>query len=128
MTKRKILDHRLLYALLAASLLFFLIKGIQYAVIGSYLPAVVAINALVLLGYGWFFSAKILRTGIRLWGVMLIFWSLARLFVEVSFQLTPGITETHIREQFTILQNALTLLFLFSGVYLIRKAKTLRKS
>lgn len=109
------------YALLIASLGFFLYKGLHYALLGSWVPLLFILLILSCFGMGWRLSTKVLRRVLRLWATLLILWSVARLLIPLSFWLTPGITETHIRDQFTVMQYGLTLAMLLAGTYLLRQ-------
>ena len=107
------------FALLGLSLLFFLIKGLHYVTIGSYLPIVIPVLLLLLL---FTLAAKPWRRLIRTWGVLLILWGLSRLIIELLFQFAP-LTETHIREQFTVIQKLISLISVGVGYYLIKRVK-----
>ena len=111
--------------LLIFSLLFFLIKGINYAIIGSWLPLYVALFFSTLIGLGYFYSMKLFRWAIFFWAIFLTIWSFILMAMEVALQFSPKVTESHVRDQFTILFNLLIVLFFTTGISIFR---TLRKS
>lgn len=106
---------------LALSLGFFLVKGVRYALIGSLVPLILIMTVLTILALTSQRSPKWFRRSLRYWGILLILWAVGRLLVEVLFKLTPNITEAHIREQFTILQKLVSILFLVIGIHLTRR-------
>jgi len=120
--KNQISKQRLFYVLLAISLAFFFIKGIRYALIGSYVPLLFigVVGLLFLLGKNT--NSKVTRRVIRFWAICLFLWAGGVLFVEVVFQFV-SITEAHIRDQFTVWQNLLIALFMFTAIYLMRNVK-----
>ncbi len=115
--------NRLLIALLMLSVLFFLVKGVRYAIIESYVPIIFISIFIVLFIIAFKNGYKSLRRMLRVWGIFLLIWTGAVIFVEVAFTLTPSMTEAHIREQFNLLQNLYVALFLFTGIYLLKRAK-----
>jgi len=116
-------ERKVFASLLGLSVVFFIFKGVRYLLIGSYLPLTVfslMVLGLTLLVYKNDRHGKIV---VRIWSAFLLLWSLARLVLPLLFYLTPQITESHIREQFTPLELTISLLFLTLGVYLWRYVK-----
>ncbi len=123
MNRDFIARNRLLIALLMLSVLFFIVKGVRYAIIESYVPIIFIASFILLFIIAFKNGYKSLRRMLRVWGVFLLIWAGAVVFVEVAFTLTPSMTEAHIREQFNLLQNLYVALFLFTGIYLLKQAK-----
>lgn len=111
------------WVVLALSLGYFLVKGIRYALIGSSIPLIIILLVMATLILSARRSPKWFRRSLRYWGILLLLWAAGRLLVELLFHLVPSITETHIREQFTIFQKVISILFLLVGVHLVRHSK-----
>jgi|GEM_PF-1070969 len=114
--------HKLFFALLGLSLTFFMVKGIDYALMGSYVPVLVPVLILLLL---LILADKPWRRVVRFWSLLLIFWAGGRLLVELLFQFAP-VTETHIREQFTLIQKFISLSGLVLGFIMFKKVAELK--
>lgn len=110
--------------LLFVSFLFFLRKGIQYAVIGSYVPLFLV---LLILG-GMFFTHKTSRQKamnltIKIWSFLLIIWGIMRfLFAIIHLTIQP-FNEYHLNEQFSIAGILLSILFIFIGTLILKSLK-----
>lgn len=115
--------HKLFFVLLSLSILFFLIKGIRYALIDSVVPLVFI--TLILFSLITFINndKKYFRLAIWNWGIILLLWSSFRLIAPILFKLTPNLTETHIREQFTIYEFFISFVMLSIGIYLLKNVK-----
>jgi len=106
-----------------ATLALFLAKGLQYALIGSYLPL------MVFGGLGLIVVLAIQRPGrlpviaVRFWAIVLMVMGGLRLLLDVIFLFSERPTEMHIREHFTLVGRLLSLLTLVVGLYLFRQAK-----
>lgn len=103
---------------LSVSLLFFIIKGVRYALIDSYIPLLFIFFFSV--GFSaWFFNRKkIFKIALGSWGVVLMLWSLMRLAIPILMEVAPGVTEAHIRAQFSVVEVLISLWFLGSGWFL----------
>lgn len=122
MTKKEWLQiGRLNWLLLIGTLTFFLIKGIRYALIGSLTPSIFILVIVLLLLLSGTSSPKWFKRFLKYWGVFLLLWAIGRFLVEILFNISPGITESHIRGQFTIFQNLISALFLIIGRHFIRQ-------
>jgi len=115
-----ITKHKLFFTLLSLSLFFFLIKGIRYAFIGSFVPIIfITLISLSLITFANK-EKKHFKIAIWNWGLILILWSAVRFVIPILFALTPNLTETHIREQFVIPEFLISFIMLSIGIYLLR--------
>ncbi len=111
------------WIILVVSLLFFIRKGIQYAIIGSYVPLITIVCILLLLSWCLRWNKK-RRFIIRFWSILLIIWSTVRILLAVANNLLKEISNNHITHQLGIMGLLISLVFLLMGVYLYRKATT----
>lgn len=102
--------------------LLFLIKGSVYLSIGSPLPFFLSIFFLFLFGLALVKPNKKSRRIIRFFGILMLLWGFTRLLFAVLFAIAP-LTEAHIQEQFSIIENIISLAVLFIGIYTLKKAK-----
>ncbi len=120
-SKQHIIHNKPYSILLSLSIILFAFKAFQYAMIGSYIPSLFITFILFLFYLANRSSLKKLSKMLKFWGILLILWSVTRFVIEMTFLFDQNITESHIREQFTLFQNVLTILILFIGIYLLRK-------
>ena len=105
---------------LGLSLLFFLYKGILYALMGSYVP-ILFIGAIILLFMlGFNSSEKVFKRVLLMWSLLLILWAFVRLLLGGVNQFLKPIPEGHIDGQLGIMGALLSLSILAGGVYLWR--------
>lgn len=104
--------------ILGISLLFFLYKGVSYALIGSYLPLLVFLGVLALWFFGLSASALAARRVARLWAFVLILWASVRLLLAGVNQFLKPIPEGHVDAQLGLTGTLLSLAVLFCGGYL----------
>lgn len=109
-----------LFILTGISIIFFLVKGIQYAIIGSYVPLLLVLIVLGSLYLSFSKSIKAHRAILRIWAVLIIIWAVARFIVWVMFEVDQNLSETHIREQFGIFQHIISIAMLFIGIIIFR--------
>jgi hypothetical protein len=114
-------------ALLGMSLLFFLRKGIQYAVLGSYLPLGFALLFALLLGFSFRGKSRIFYLSARTWGLLLIAWAVIRLFFSVMAFAVKPLNEYHLSQQFGVAGILLSISVLAVGIWLLRSLRFLRK-
>mgnify|MGYP000722385210 CR=1 FL=1 len=119
----QITSSKVLYALLGLSLLFFLIKGIIYALIGSYVPILFILVMIIILSWGFNRCSKVHLSIIRFWGILLIIWGIIRLGLGGYLQFDTNLTESHLREQFGLFQNLVSIGMLVIGIKLFREIK-----
>jgi len=124
----EISNFKKLYLLLTLSILFFLFKGIQYALIGSFMPIIFIAFVVFLL----LLSLKIIGGGhhrvVKIWAGFLIFWSIMRLVLSVVLLVDNNLTEAHLREQFTLEQQLISLFVGLVGYYMFRLLRLVRKT
>lgn len=119
----KINQSKTLYALLGVSLLFFLIKGLNYALIGSYTPILFIIIVMVLL-YGSFgLKQKRHYKIITFWAILIIIWTVTRLGISIILKIDTTLTESHLREQFGFIQQLISIGMLGLGIGMIKQLK-----
>lgn len=119
----QITSSKVLYVLLGLSVLFFLIKGVTYAMIGSYVPILFIIVMIAILGWGFSRCSKVHLSIIRFWGILLIAWAIIRLGLWGYLQFDTTLTESHLREQFGLFQNLISIGMLVIGIKLFREIK-----
>ena len=124
---KNIQAHKSFVIPLVVTLMFFIVKGIQYAVIGSYVPIAFILVIAFVLYISYKTSAKAFRRMLRFWVFLIILWSVARLFFWVYLEIDTKLTESHLREQFGVFQNILTLGMLVSGILLLKSIKTIQR-
>lgn len=100
----------------------FLIKGIDYLLLGSIVPFVVSTGIFSVTIYALLNSNRRSRRLVRTWGVILILWAISRLGIELLFTIAP-VTEAHIRSQFTWMNRLVSLVALYIGIFLYREQK-----
>ncbi|WP_299335063.1 hypothetical protein [uncultured Psychroserpens sp.] len=125
MTKQLLITNKHFFIALALSLSLFVFKGIQYAIIGSFVPMIFILSILLLFFFTFKRSIKSALKAIKFWAILLIFWAIARLTIQILFYVTPNITETHIRDQFTLIQNIISIFVILLGIYLIKNRSNL---
>ncbi|WP_412561248.1 hypothetical protein [Winogradskyella sp. MIT101101] len=114
---------RTLYTvILVLSLFLFLIKGIQYAVLGSYIPLVLAL-VICMLFYLNRKNKKSLDILIKIWALLIIIWSLLRLLIGTADQFGKELMENHLQENLGVTGSLISLLFLVVGFYLFNKKR-----
>jgi len=108
------------------SLLFFLRKGVQYALIGSYVPLlIVALMASIVL-LTFFYGVKFFKVFARIWAVLIICWAMTRiLFATVDMTIKPFL-EYHLTQQFNPSSLLISIVMFILSVYIIKGTK--RKS
>lgn len=116
------------WGLLGLSLLYFLVKGVRYFIIGSFVPLLLIVVVILVLGLTYRGRRRWFHRALKYWAVLLILWALGRFTIELLFLLNPNLTETHIREQFTVLQKLVSAAFLFTGWSLLKQIRTLKQS
>lgn len=119
MTTKKLDSQLLIFLILPLS--FFMVKGIRYAFIGSFIPIIFIALVISILLLTYRLNAKSFIIALKSWSIFLVFWSLTRIVIPFLFAITPGLTETHIREQFTIVEFIITIAIFILGIFIWRK-------
>lgn len=114
---------RIFYLLLSASVFYFFAFGLIYAFLGRYL--LLGIMAIFTVGFslGLLRSVKVLKSSILLWGIVLLVWAGLRLLLFAVDLLIKPIPEGHIHQQLGGAGLLFSILFLISGIFLIKKRK-----
>ena len=123
---KRIQKDKILYVLLGISILFFLIKGFNYSVIGSYIPIIFIIIIVIILCWSFNFNLKTHRRLLRFWAILIIIWALARISIWLILQIDLNLTESHLREQFGFFQHLISLLIMIIGFGMLRRIKKLK--
>jgi len=119
----KIAASKLMYGFLTVSLVYFLYKGFQYALLGSYVPLLfIGVIGLILV---WSFikSDKAHRRALRFWAILLLIWAIVRLLLGLFLVFDTSLTESHLREQFGVISNVISVLMLIIGIRIFMKVK-----
>lgn len=124
---KHIKNHKKLYLVIAFAIAYFLYKGLIYAFIGSMIPLLVITLMCVLLYKSYLKSMKLHYKVVRFWAVLVLLWAISRLFLWVIFSFNTSLTESHIREQFTILSTLISLIMLTAGWVMFKTSKQLLK-
>lgn len=114
---------KVLYVLIGISILYFLIKGVNYLIIGSYVPILFILAIIILVYFSCHINPKFHRKILRLWAILLIFWALTRLTFWLILEIDTSLTESHIREQFGVFQHLISLGMLGIGFGIFRELK-----
>lgn len=106
------------------SFLYLLYNAIVYASIGSLLPITVVGTLIMLFVLGLIFkNKKLQKYGARIWALYMIIWATVRLIMPILLAFSPMVTESHIRDQFGIVQIMISIAFFIGGILLFRKAQ-----
>ncbi|MEM1338544.1 MAG: hypothetical protein AAGF96_12365 [Bacteroidota bacterium] len=123
---KAIRSNSFLFIPLLLSLLFFLRKGIQYAILGSYIPLLVIALFVVLMSITIRANATLFLYLSRIWAGVLIVWSLIRIGIAVVNYATTTFDEYHLSNQFGTSGILISALMLAIGITMIRNARTKR--
>lgn len=105
---------------LAASLLVWVWRGIEYALIGSIGPLALTSAAIALLWIGWLRGGRWWTGTVRSWGAILLLIGLARALLAIGLVIKPSMSQ-HGVEALTLPYYGMTLFHLIVGVWLIRR-------
>tara|TARA_R110000868_G_scaffold37111_14_gene131609 strand:+ start:19479 stop:19862 length:384 start_codon:yes stop_codon:yes gene_type:complete len=110
----------LYFFILFGSLIAFLAKGIFYAIIGSYLPIILALAITVsfLLTRD---KTKYHNIIIKIWAISLIIWSILRIVIGVLNHFVKPLTENHLQQQLGIQGMIISIIILVFGIFLLKK-------
>jgi len=119
----KINKSKLLYSLIAISLLYFLLKGFEYLQINSYIPILFILAVIIIMLWSFSLNPKKHHRVLIFWAILIIIWAIARLGIWLIFKIDLNLTESHIREQFGIFQHIVSILMLIAGYGIIKETK-----
>ena len=111
--------------LLGITLVFFVYKGISYALIGSFVPLITITIILILFIFTSKKSPNALRQMIVFWAVLLILWSSTRLLLSIVNLFVKPVPEAHVHDQLGIGGAIFSLIFLSIAIYLWRFKKSI---
>lgn len=112
--------HRLFSLSLGLTLIFFIYKGVLYALIGSFVPLLIILTILTLILFSLKKSARAFKKSIGLWSSLIIIWSTVRLLLSATNEFVKPIPEGHIDGQLGLLSVLLSITFLCAGIYMWR--------
>ena len=116
--------NRLLTVALLLSLLFFIRKGVQYFIIGSNIPLLIIVGLIAVLLIGAQRSIKSTVYIMRIWAVLIILWSLARIFISgVHLTVFPFDEAFHLSNQFGLNGIVLSGVMLTIGIIILKSLK-----
>lgn len=118
-----IYKSRTLYSIiLVLSLVLFLAKSIQYALLGSYLPIVLSLGTCML----FYFNRnrkRTLKILIKIWAILIIIWAIMRIAIGLADRFGKELMENHLQENLGITGTHISLVFLIGGFYLLGKKR-----
>ncbi|WP_370002289.1 hypothetical protein [Winogradskyella sp.] len=118
-----IYKSKTLYSIiLVLSLVLFLAKGIQYALLGSYIPIFLAI-VICMLFYFNRNRKRSLKTLIKIWAILIIIWAIMRIAIGLADRFGKELMENHLQEHLGIKGIFISLVFLIGGIYLLGKKR-----
>ncbi len=120
---KAIKSNRWLIIALLLSFLFFIKKGVQYALVGSYLPLIFVALFLSLILIGTKYKRKIVLIILKLWSIWLIIWSSLRILISIVNYFTNTFDEYHLNTQLGINSIGISLIMLLFGLIIIRHSK-----
>lgn len=116
---RNIFNQDRLFSLsLSLTLIFFIYKGVLYALIGSFVPLLIILTILALILFSLKKSPKAYKRSVGLWSALIILWSTVRLLLSATNEFIKPIPEGHIDGQLGLLSVLLSITFLCAGIYM----------
>ena len=113
-------------AVLWGTIFAFLMKGVSYIFLESYIPVILASIILAILALLQN-KPKASRTFIKLWSLALILWALARLLILSLDTFIKPLMEFHLQQELGGSGILISLIFLGLGVFLWRGKKNFSK-
>lgn len=108
--------------LLGVSFLFPLYQGLIYYPLGRTIPLLIPFSFVLIILLTWMVAWKrICQYGIRFWAIYLLLWSGVRFALPLLLTFSPSVTESHIRDQFTLFYFLISLIYLVLGWKLLRQ-------
>lgn len=120
-------QFKTLYLPVLVSLAFFFFKGIDYALLGSYVPLIFISVILTLFYLSFSKSIKAHRRVLKFWAVLLLVWASVRIGLRLYLYFDTDLTESHLREQFGLLQNIISVVMLVIGIGIFKQLKKNKK-
>lgn len=120
------LKFKLIWGIILLSLLFFIVRGVQYAIISSYAPLGFAAFLIAIVIAALIFGATLSRRALKLFGVTLILYGIIRILLGALLKVAP-IDSVHATESTSAFYFLLSALFLWGGIYLCKNAVSLNR-
>lgn len=119
--------NRHLSIALSLTILFFLRKGIQYAIVGGYIPLLIIIGLVILIGASLQLGNATFRIVLRVWAILLVMWSVARIIISaIHLTVRPFDDSWHMTHQSGFYALVLSFIMLVLGVYIFRNSNRKR--
>lgn len=109
------------------SFLLFVLKGVDYALLGSYVPLIFISVILTMFYLSFSKSVKAHRRVLKFWALLLIVWASVRIGLMLYLYFDSDLTESHLREQFSLVQNIISVIMLIIGIRTLKQLKMIRK-
>ncbi|MEQ9279534.1 MAG: hypothetical protein RLN83_08545 [Balneola sp.] len=117
---KAIIQSQVFSMCLSITLIFFLCKGILYALIGSFVPLLFIITILCLFLFSITKSPGAFKRTLTMWSVLLILWSATRLFLSIINEFVTHIPEGHIDGQLGLMSVLISMSFLVFSFYMLK--------
>ena len=114
------MKNSFLFVPIIISLLFFIRKAVQYAMIDSYGPLIFVIALIFLLLTSMKINRKRFLQVVRVWAILLAIWSSLRIFISLANYITKTFDEYHLNNQFGISNIIISFTMLLLGIIIIR--------
>ncbi|RZT00156.1 hypothetical protein [Aquimarina brevivitae] len=108
------------FLILTISVFAFVVKGLVYASLGSFIPLILATGVFALFVI-FRTKPKVLSRILFWWAIGMILWSLIRFLIGGINNFVKPLTENHLHEQLGIQGTIISLLFFVIGILLLRK-------
>ena len=125
MSERASSTYKSVWIIILASLSFFCVRAIQYALIGSHAPLGIAMISAVMIIAAFAFGKTGSRKALKLFGILLIFYGTIRVLLGLLLKIAP-IDSAHASEATSASYFLISALFLFGGVYLFKHSAFLK--
>lgn len=112
--------NKKLYILVILSLIFFIRKGVQYALLGSFGPLLIVAIFLFLFLTSINHNEKKMFLVSKIWAITLIVWSIIRILISILNYITHTFDEYHLNNQFGIVRICISLIMLLIGVWIFK--------
>jgi len=100
------------------SLLAFIFRGIEYALIASYVPILFALSITMILVILYYLSGLAFSIALKIWASILILYSIIRISFWVFFQIDPMMS-AHGADSFSNLHLFFSVLYFLTGIIIM---------
>jgi hypothetical protein len=121
-----IIQNRVFTFCLGTTLLFFLCKGILYALIGSFVPLLFIITILSLFLFSFIKTSGTFARAVTMWSFLLILWSATRILLSFINQFVKHVPEGHIDGQLGLTSNLVSFTILICSLYMLNNRKSIK--